>query len=434
MFNASARIIQLLVSTRILRLFPHALRTAIHCHSARFLSLSDASRLAAGLSLVTAYGAQHQLAHSTRHATAFARANVFPSPRELWETLAAVPMQPRTTAAADASSAAAGGSGSAGDANSNASPPVVAAEPYTTGESVFVEKMQAEAASSAASSSPPSEASAKTHAAPVVAPTPAVAAHTAVSAHSPATIAPSSPSSATTAVAPAAAQASSTAAAVKPTFTERSVPSNPISRAFRFAALGVRLAGGTLREKIRRRFSGADAPIAPPQVSGGASAAVSSQASSSSNAGAAPQSANAIASQPQQQQSNPAGPSKAAASNTAHAFSALASSNPFDAQNVANGIVHIAASSSASPLTSSSVSSSSSSSSSPSSSSSLPSSVASGVDAMVGIAGDAILAQSSAFFTAGNAEVLANALCRLRGAALKLGQMLSIQACVCLSE
>jgi hypothetical protein len=49
---------------------------------------------------------------------------------------------------------------------------------------------------------------------------------------------------------------------------------------------------------------------------------------------------------------------------------------------------------------------------------------------MVGIAGDAILAQSSAFFTAGNAEVLANALCRLRGAALKLGQMLSIQVCV----
>ena len=33
----------------------------------------------------------------------------------------------------------------------------------------------------------------------------------------------------------------------------------------------------------------------------------------------------------------------------------------------------------------------------------------------------------SAFLTEGNAERLANALCRMRGAALKLGQMLSIQ-------
>ena len=34
----------------------------------------------------------------------------------------------------------------------------------------------------------------------------------------------------------------------------------------------------------------------------------------------------------------------------------------------------------------------------------------------------------SSFMTEDNAERLANALCRMRGAALKLGQMLSIQA------
>ena len=33
----------------------------------------------------------------------------------------------------------------------------------------------------------------------------------------------------------------------------------------------------------------------------------------------------------------------------------------------------------------------------------------------------------SAFLSSGNAERLADALCRMRGAALKLGQMLSIQ-------
>ena len=35
--------------------------------------------------------------------------------------------------------------------------------------------------------------------------------------------------------------------------------------------------------------------------------------------------------------------------------------------------------------------------------------------------------QGGGFITAGNAERLADALCRMRGAALKLGQMLSIQ-------
>lgn len=41
--------------------------------------------------------------------------------------------------------------------------------------------------------------------------------------------------------------------------------------------------------------------------------------------------------------------------------------------------------------------------------------------------GDKDQSKASRFMSAGNAERLADALCRMRGAALKLGQMLSIQ-------